>query len=584
MSNRKTYSAIVFTFLTSSILFAQEKKSDLGTEVVDVVRSYDATISDAFKVRETPNLNEDANTKKKNVAYTINSFPVASTFVPEKGKAAEVEKDSRLKAFNNYVLFGIGNYTNINAEAFISKMLNKNSYLAASLDHNSSQGGIKNLLLDDAYSKSKLSVIYGGQSKKVDWKGEIGGSAQMSNWYGLQTEYLTDTEAKQAADRIDPKQKYTNFFVNGNFEFRDLPITGAKIHYNHFTDDYSTTENRFVFKPKFATEVAGFKAKLGLVFDYVGTNYKVPFSNASAEYSNFNIGLEPSVLFSDSKYSLELGVGIYNNNGSYLGDSNNGFHIYPQVKASYKLVENIVNAYAGIEGGLRQNSYKEFVDSNPFIAPNVGITPTDERYNVYFGLKGKLDHMISYNVKVSYKDERDRALFVTTPFSLESNRKGYMFGNSFGVDYADMKTLNLFGELTFDFDKDVSMRLYGEYNNYDTNAVKAWNLPDSKVGADFRFDFTDKWFAGLDLFYVGGRNDRFTRESLDLNGQTVVDSEVIDLKSYVDLNLRIGYRPTKNWTVFLKGNNLLNQEYAQWGSFRTQGIQVMGGAMYKFDL
>lgn len=581
--NKKTYSAIVFTFLTSSILFAQDKKSDLGTEVVDVVRSYDATISDAFKVRETPNLNEDANTKKKPVVYTINSFPVASTFIPEKGKAADVERETRLSGLNNYVYLGVGNYLNINADAFVSKMITPNSYLAASINHFSSQGGIKNLLLDDTFSKSRLSVIYGGQTKKLDWKAEIGGSAQMSNWYGLPTEFISATDAKVAADKIDSKQKYTNFFVNGTFDFNDLPLKSAKLHYDHFSDYYNTTENRFVFKPNLETKIGGVQGKLGLVFDYVGTDYAMPFGGATSKYSNFNIGLEPSVVFADSNYSVELGLGIYNNNGTYDNESDNSFHIYPQVKASYKLVENIVNAYAGVQGGLRQNSYRNFVAQNPFVSPNIGITPTDERFNVYVGLKGKLDHMISYNIKGSYKDERDRALFVTNPFSVGPKLESYMLGNSFGVEYADLKTLNLFGELTFDFDKDVSMRLYGEYNNYDTNSVQAWNLPETKVGADFKFDFTEQWFAGMELFYVGSRYDRLKIESINDLGETVTTTQMMDLKGYVDLNLRVGYRPTKNWTVFLKGNNLLNQEYSQYGAFRVQGIQVMGGAMYKFD-
>lgn len=586
MNNRKIYSAIACTVLSAGILVAQEKKkSDLGTEVVDVVRSYDATISDAFKVRETPNMNEDANTKKKQVVYTINSFPVASTFVPEKGKAAEVDREARLAALNNYVLFGIGNYMNLNAEAFISKKLDADSYIAGRIDHFSSQGGIKNVLLDDKFSKSKASVIYGGQKKNFGWKAEVGGFTQMSNWYGLPTKNITEEESKIVASQIDPKQKYNNVFVDGDLEFRNIPLSEVKLSYNHFSDDYSTSENSFRIKPQFETQISDLQARLGLVLDYVGTTYKEPFGNNSNYYKNFNVGLEPSVVFADENYSVQLGLGIYNNNGTYDDTTNNSFHIYPQVRASYKLVENIVNAYAGIEGGLKQNTYREFVEANPFVAPNVGITPTDERFNVYFGLKGKLDHMISYNIRASYKDERDRALFVSNPFGLEGQRKAYMFGNSFNVEYGDMKTLNLFGELTFDFDKDVAMRLYGEYNNYDAAVGQAWNLPTSKIGADFKFDFTDKWFAGADLYFVGSRKDRFTREVIDVvSKEKSYVHEEVNLDSYVDFNVKIGYRPTKNWTVFVKGNNLLNQEYNQWGSFRAQGIQVMGGAVYKFDL
>jgi outer membrane receptor protein involved in Fe transport len=101
-------------------------------------------------------------------------------------------------------------------------------------------------------------------------------------------------------------------------------------------------------------------------------------------------------------------------------------------------------------------------------------------------------------------------------------------------------------------------------------------LPDIKAGADFKFDITDQWFAGVDLYYVGKRKDWF--ENADL-----MESKIVDVKSYADFNLKVGYRPTKNWTVFIKGNNLLNDQYSQWSNFDVQGIQILGGAMYKFD-
>ena len=74
--------------------FAQ-KKEQIGTETVNVVKPYTPTISDAFKVKETPSLNDEATAKKETVKYTVFSFPVASTFTPSKGKAEGVEKEKQ---------------------------------------------------------------------------------------------------------------------------------------------------------------------------------------------------------------------------------------------------------------------------------------------------------------------------------------------------------------------------------------------------------------------------------------------------------------------------------------------------------
>src|SRR3970040_2563989 len=91
----------ILFFFVYQFAFAQ-KKEQIGTETVNVVKPYTPTISDAFKVKETPSLDEEENTKKETVKYTIFSFPVASTFTPSKGKAEGVEKEKQEHLFKNY--------------------------------------------------------------------------------------------------------------------------------------------------------------------------------------------------------------------------------------------------------------------------------------------------------------------------------------------------------------------------------------------------------------------------------------------------------------------------------------------------
>ena len=106
----KNLKYIVITILFSNIIFAQKKDENIGTEVVNVVKPYTPTISDAFKVKETPTLEDEETSKKENIQYNIFSFPVASTFTPSKGKAANVDKSAQEKIFSNYLTLAAGNY------------------------------------------------------------------------------------------------------------------------------------------------------------------------------------------------------------------------------------------------------------------------------------------------------------------------------------------------------------------------------------------------------------------------------------------------------------------------------------------
>ena len=64
--------------------FAQEKdkESELGTEVVEIIKPYSPSISDAFKIKAIPQSLDSISGEKKTVTYEINSVPVASTFTP----------------------------------------------------------------------------------------------------------------------------------------------------------------------------------------------------------------------------------------------------------------------------------------------------------------------------------------------------------------------------------------------------------------------------------------------------------------------------------------------------------------------
>ncbi len=75
---------IVLIILGVTVSFSQERENDtIDTDVVNVVKPYSPTISDAFKVKETPTLDDEETSTKKEVKYNIYSIPVASTFTPE---------------------------------------------------------------------------------------------------------------------------------------------------------------------------------------------------------------------------------------------------------------------------------------------------------------------------------------------------------------------------------------------------------------------------------------------------------------------------------------------------------------------
>ncbi len=573
--------------IATQFSFAQKPNENIGTEVVNVVKPYTPTISDAFKVKETPSFDDDETTNKENINYTIFSFPVASTFTPSKGKAAGVDKSAQEKLFSNYLTLAAGNFGTANAELFITQNISNNEYFGGMLRHRSSQGGIKDIVLDDNFSTTSLDLTYGSKSRDLSWSTDLGYQNQSYNWYGLNPitySVLIPDDQIVFIDAINEKQTYHTLNVGGRLSLNESIFKEGTIKFTRFWDKFSSSENRFYAKPALEFDVMEEKINANFIFDYINGSFAKDYLAVdSIKYGFTNIGFQPSFQINKEDLSVNLGATFVYSAASNAGESK--FFIYPNVTASYKLVGDLMIAYAGAEGNLKQNSYHDFVQENVFVSPTLNIAPTDQKAEIYVGLKGKLANSIGYNIRGSFMNEEGKALFLSNNFShYNTNDEGYAFGNSFDVVYDNIKTVSFYGELKADFSKNVSFGINGTFSSYATgDQEEAWNLPGINVAANLDFNITPKWYAGTKVFFVGERKDiTFVPSALAVY-PPFYSAETITLDSYFDLNAHIGYKHNERLTFFLKGNNLAGQNYQRWVNYPVQGIQVLVGGNYKFD-
>jgi len=577
--NKRLY--IAAAILSSVIAQAQvENDKSIGTEEVSITSSYKPTVQDAFKINDNPIVDDQEVSEKKKISYNIFSFPVASTFQPEKGEAAAVDQDSLPNYLNNYALIGYGSYSTLRAELGVVETIGKNMYVGGWIQHRASAGGIDGVPVDDSYSRSQVNLAFGKKAEWNEWNIHFGANTSKYNWYGIPAEPIV--VAGLNFDQLDVTQKYHTVQVGGDVEFYKGFLEKIDTKYTYFWDDFASKESRFYFKPKFNLEFPNQTVHVNLIADYLNTQFSNDrINNQSHQYSYLIAAAEPSIKFYKTNYSVELGAGVGYIHGSAQDVSDNSVLIYPKIKANVDLVSDIVQAYMGVDGGITQNTYQQLATENPYVSPELELRPTKTNYDLYAGLKGKLYHNISYNVKASYKAEDQKALYTLNTYNpYQSERLGYEYGNSFQVCYDLVNTFTGFGELTFDL-KDVAINVYGEYNAYTMEEeVLAYNLPEAKVGVKVHVDFTPKIFAGMHLYYVGQKEDQW--RVLDSN-QLTFTTQPIEMESYTDFNINLGYRPNEHWTVFLQGNNLFNQNYQRFANYRVQGLQIFGGAMYKFD-
>lgn len=572
----KNLVSILLVTLCSMPLFAQTEtaKDTLNTNEITVVKPYTPTISDAFKIKENPEL-KNKEIKKDSVAYTINSVPVASTFTPAKGKAKGIAVEKLDKIYENYVSAGFGNNTTPFLDAHIHSSSTRYNDFGAFVNYISSKGNVKDALLNSNFSDAKIDLYYKQFDRDYNWEINAGVKHQIRNWYGL-PKNITYSDAVLSS--IDEKQKYFNIFVGGKVNFEEGIFQGGNVALHQLSDGFNSNEIHLIVKPKVELPISSELINTTATFEIINGKFNQSYvSDLNINHSFLKLGLSPNFNVLRDDLTVNLGANIYY--GFDLENSTNKFFAYPNVTASYKVMEETLIAYAGITGDLIQNSYREFVEDNPFVSPTLSVQQTDNQYNGFIGAKGKLSSDVSYNFKATYSEEKNKPLFLQNLSKTEGTiavEHGYEAGNSFQVIYDDVKTLGITGELSIDFSKEFKFGGTVNFNNYTTKTQdEAWNLPtiSAALSADYH---NNSWFAGANLYFVG---KRFDYSSPFIGGL----GEKVSLDSYVDLNLNGGYIFTDRLTAFVKVNNALSTNYERYANFDAQGIQALAGITYKFD-
>lgn len=562
------------SLISVTVTFSQDRSNDtINTGVINVVKPYTPTIADAFKVKETPSIDDAETTTKKEIKYNIFSIPVASTFTPAKGKAAVVDKAEPIKLYDNYATLGVGTYTTILGEVYLNHAISRTESVGGYVSHHSSQGGIENLSFDDDFSDSKININYASRLRDVSWNIEAGGQHQNYNWYGVPQSQLNEAEA----NIIAVGHSFNDVHFGGDISFENTYINSGSAFFRRFGDNQGSGENRFTAKATVDIPINDEEISTNIKFDYLNGGFDRNYdSDNPLNYGNFQVGITPTYQLVQDDLTVNVGFSAY-----YLNDAEadeNKFYIYPNVTASYKLVNDILIAYGGIQGDLIQNSYYTFASQNQFVSPTLEVSPTDQQYNAYIGLKGRLSSNMSYNLSGSYLADRNKALFKNNDITLAS--QSYTYGNSFGIVYDDVDTFSFAGELNVDVNRNFKLALKAEYFSYSSDIeAEAWNLPDVKGSLFLDYQIDEHWFAGSSLFYVGERKDQFFLN----DGVTVTSPFTVSLDSYFDANVHLGYHVNDQISVFAKANNLADDGYQRWQNYPVQRIQFLAGATYKFD-
>lgn len=559
--------------LSFGITLTTKAQSNLG-DGLEVEAKGDGVriIKPSSKIKTVPKLLVDSTKKQIKTDYTFYEYTAPSEFKVDPIKPAKIKIIDPLdKLKKGYLKAGIGTYLSPLVEAHYGSERTRHNNWGINFNHFSSHQSINNVGFS-GFNKNHGNVFYKHFFDSYSVRGDVYYTHNTNHFYGFNSEdtAINKDLIKQKFQTIGGKAQIASYM-------QDIPQFNynAEIGFRNYTDNYKARENNFLLKGAVQhiineelygvdgfLDINSYKREKGLALDDTTT-----FQASSKSTNNAILSLTPKIITNRNKLKAFVGLNMA------VDISNKAkFHFYPTAEFKYSFLDIFI-PYVGIRGGLSRNSFYSLSQENPFILSDINTTNTNTKYDIYGGVRGSISKSMTFNLQASNKRMVDLPLFFNdTVYSIE---------NKFDVLYDTVDVFSVTGQLTYKTGEKLNVYGKATYSLYSPlNQQKAWNLPAVQVTIGGVYDLEDKILLRGDIFFQG------TRKAKSLTFVEGADFErgeyIVNLPAFVDFNLGLEYRYTKQFSVFLNFNNVVSQKYRQYHKYPNQGINILGGLTVKF--
>ena len=517
-------------------------------------------------------------------SYPLLVYQQATQINLDKIKAAEIETSDKLKQlYPFYAKIGMGSGIMPIGQFVYNSTRSKGYHYGLTIDHLSSFGAVKNregIEYAPANYDRTMASLYGKiVDNRYTLRGQIDYYNNGFNYYGIPTDTIQKSDINQRIQGIGGIVNYTSDFglmevmnysidLGYNYLFTKPPIEDTIV-------DWRTQEHNLNFKTKgwYNYRSETFYGIIGARFNSYQFGIEdsiLSSSNIGRLSNNTIIDVKPGVLthLMDNKFKIDVGFAL-----ALDIAAENKLYIYPQVEIKYSLFNDIFIPFAGIGGGLTQNTFSRFSRENQYVNPSCPLSNENNPYDIYGGIKGTLSNKMGFNTNVSFKKITNKAFFKTDTNSI--------YNNTFELLYDSLNHTSFEASIFYQLDEKLKIDGLARFNSYELkNHAYAPNLPILEFQLRGSYNLFDKFIFNLD-----GKVETGRKAMVYEPGDDVIEEDnqyYLNLGSIVDFNFGVEYRYNKRITAFLQFNNMFSQRYYSWYNYPVQPIQIMGGVSFRF--
>ncbi len=500
------------------------------------------------------------------------AFPVLPFFLSVPASKIQAEPATKewevpkLDLYPGWVRVGYGNFLSPLVEGrYLSTQSSKLQYATKFYHQSFGKGPVRWM---DEESKESHTELAGDVSYFLD-ESELYASLDLKRdaytFYGRDLGFVIPPNVDFAGPYLAPNKQLKGDLRLGT---RDLGKVGrigyeGEVVLGGFRDSYSVREQELGFEGK--GEFRPSKEMMGSL----GISY---FTTATEDLKydlNRNyFSIQPEGHYEYGDFHFSAGVILVSDNDSG-GESKPGIRLFPALKSTYQVSENL-QVNAAISGDVQRNTYRSFVQENPFLGPSDQLLNTVTTFEFAAGVEGLASDKLVYRAGLAVRRQSNLHFFVNS----------FADTSRFELVYDQQATVLQFNsDVEFSVSEKYDVTAQFDFFHYNLTTLQtAWHRPTWTASMNHRFAPFKNFSLQANLQVLGGLKARGLGQIETLPPQ----AEVIKLPVVVDVQVNLEYQINSRFAVFANGSNLLNRNNLRWMNYPVRGIQGVGGLSFKF--
>lgn len=338
-------------------------------------------------------------------------------------------------------------------------------------------------------------------------------------------------------------------------------------------------------------------AKLYVQNNFLQLNDALGIPDSLYQKSRHNFRIEPYYAYEGTRLRVHVGVNFDLNIGKghqILSKTENvSFAPSPHINLEAQIAKQWLTIYADIEGSLGFGSLQSYMEENRYSMIHAGIirpcapyTPVDAELG--FHIRPHRDVLIELHGGYAYMMYED--FWIATADNTTNYaplNKTLMAGDFIHAHADNYQRGKIGGQLNYHYQDLVRVNLNGDYYIWKGDTT-VYDRPNWEIGLRIDGRINKNWSLYSDNHFAGKRlalatdGEHWLAPTIDLNLGLQYDMWVGKVKNERAKNNALRPEPQPNLTFFFQLNNWLHRKNEIYYGYRSQGINFLLGATYRF--